>query len=46
MSYHKDIGIELIEKLYDYAEGATWYLQLSMNEAFALTPYLCFGKKE
>lgn len=36
-TYNKDIEIGLIEKLYDYFKGVTWYLQLSMNEAFAIT---------
>lgn len=36
-SYKKDIDTELVDRLYDYFKGVTWYLQLSMNEAFALT---------
>lgn len=35
-SYKKDIDTELVDRLYDYFKGVTWYLQLSMNEAFAL----------
>lgn len=34
--YNKDVDAELVEKLYDYFKGVTWYLQLSMNEVFAL----------
>lgn len=33
----KGVGEELVEKLYEYFCGVTWYLQLSMNEAFSMT---------
>lgn len=36
-SHNKSIDSELIENLYDYFKGVTWYLQLSMNEAFGIT---------
>lgn len=36
-SYNKGVERELVDKLYDYFKGVTWYLQLSMNETFALT---------
>ena len=35
--YGKSISIELIEKVYDDYEGVTWYMQMIMNELFALT---------
>lgn len=37
VNYGKDIQEELVAALYDYFKGVTWYLQLSMNEAFAMT---------
>lgn len=37
----------LVESVYDYFHGVTWYLQLSMNEAFALTtPQSGIGKEQ
>lgn len=36
-SFNKDVDAELVKKLYEYFKGVTWYLQLSMNEAFAIT---------
>lgn len=33
----KEINPELITKAYAYFQGVTWYLQLFMNEAFAMT---------
>lgn len=35
--YDKRIDSELTSAVYDYFKGVTWYLQLSMNEAFAMT---------
>lgn len=35
--YGKTIAPELIEKVYDDYEGTTWYMQMLMNELFALT---------
>ena len=35
--YGKTVAKELVEQLYDCFRGITWYLQLSMNEAFTLT---------
>ncbi len=35
--YEKNISAELIEKVYDDYEGVTWYMQMIMNELFALT---------
>lgn len=35
--YEKTISVELIEKVYDDYEGVTWYMQMIMNELFALT---------
>lgn len=35
--YGKSISTELIEKVYDDYEGVTWYMQMIMNELFALT---------
>lgn len=35
--YGKAIAAELVEKVYDDYEGTTWYLQMLMNELFALT---------
>ena len=32
----KNVEGELVEHLYEYFKGVTWYLQLSMNEAFTL----------
>lgn len=34
--YGKSVNTELVSALYDYFKGVTWYLQLSMNEAFTL----------
>lgn len=36
-TYGKKVDAKLVERLYDYFKGVTWYMQLSMNEAFALT---------
>jgi len=33
----KDVSEELVGSVYDCFHGVTWYLQLSMNEAFSLT---------
>ena len=35
--YEKSISVELIEKVYDEYMGVTWYIQMIMNELFALT---------
>ncbi len=35
--YGKTISEELIEQAYDDYEGVTWYMQMIMNELFALT---------
>lgn len=35
--YGKAIAAELVEKVYDDYEGTTWYMQMLMNELFALT---------
>ena len=35
--YGKTIASELVEKVYDDYEGTTWYIQMLMNELFALT---------
>lgn len=35
--YGKTVAKELVEQLYECFRGITWYLQLSMNEAFTLT---------
>lgn len=35
--HEKSISVELIEKVYDDYEGVTWYMQIIMNELFALT---------
>ena len=34
--YRKSVSAELVSSLYDCFQGITWYLQLSMNEAFAM----------
>ena len=34
--YEKSISVELIEKVYDEYMGVTWYIQMIMNELFAL----------
>lgn len=34
--YNKSIQKELASAIYDYFKGVTWYLQLSMNEAFTM----------
>ena len=34
--YDKTISEVLVSRLYDYFQGITWYLQLSMNEAFTM----------
>lgn len=34
---NRDIDPALIEKVYDEFEGTTWYMQMMMNELFALT---------
>lgn len=34
--YGKTVSEELVSRLYDCFRGITWYLQLSMNEAFTL----------
>lgn len=40
----KDVDNELIEGIYEYFYGVTWYLQLSMNEAYSLTlPHSSIG---
>lgn len=35
--YGKQINSNFVEAIYDYFHGVTWYLQLSMNEAFSMT---------
>ena len=35
--YGKTISEELLEQVYDDYEGVTWYMQMIMNELFALT---------
>ena len=35
--YGKHISAELIEKVYDDYEGVTWFMQMLLNELFALT---------
>lgn len=35
--YDKTVSDTLVAQLYDCFQGITWYLQLSMNEAFAIT---------
>ena len=35
--YRKNVSVELIEKVYDDYEGVTWYMQMIMNELYALT---------
>jgi hypothetical protein len=35
--YDKTVSDTLVAQLYDCFQGITWYLQLSMNEAFAMT---------
>ena len=35
--YDKTVSDALVSRLYDCFQGITWYLQLSMNEAFAMT---------
>ena len=34
--YDKSVSPALVERLYDCFQGITWYLQLSMNEAFTM----------
>ncbi len=34
--YNKSIQKDLVSAIYDYFKGVTWYLQLSMNEAFTM----------
>jgi len=34
--YRKSVSAELVSSLYDSFQGITWYLQLSMNEAFTM----------
>lgn len=44
---NKDVEESLVEEIYDYFNGVTWYLQLSMNEAYALTlPGSTIGKEQ
>lgn len=33
----KDVEDTFVEGVYDYFHGVTWYMQLSMNEAFSMT---------
>lgn len=33
----KEVDDALVEGVYDYFHGVTWYLQLSMNEAYSMT---------
>ena len=35
-NYGKSVASQLVSRLYDSFRGITWYLQLSMNEAFTL----------
>ena len=35
--YKKSISAELIEKVYDDYEGVTWFMQMLLNELFAIT---------
>ena len=35
--YKKNISAELIEKVYDDYEGVTWFMQMLLNELFAIT---------
>lgn len=35
-AYDKTVSTDLVARLYDCFQGITWYLQLSMNEAFTL----------
>ena len=35
--YRKNVSVELIEKVYDDYDGVTWFMQMIMNELFALT---------
>lgn len=34
--YGKSVSLALVERLYECFQGITWYLQLSMNEAFTM----------
>jgi len=44
---NKDVEELLVDGIYDYFKGVTWYLQLSMNEAFAMTlPGEGIGKEQ
>lgn len=36
LRYGKSVSPALVERLYDCFQGITWYLQLSMNEAFTM----------
>ena len=35
--YGKDVDPELVEDIYDSFDGCTWFVQMMMNELFALT---------
>ena len=39
--YGKDVDTTLIENVYDRFEGCTWFVQMMMNELFALTSVGC-----
>ena len=36
LKYEKSVSPALVERLYECFQGVTWYLQLSMNEAFTM----------
>ena len=36
-NYGKNVSVELVEKVYEDFEGVTWFMQMLMNELFALT---------
>ena len=36
LKYEKSVSPALVERLYECFQGITWYLQLSMNEAFTM----------
>ena len=35
--YAKDVDPELVKKVYEYFDGVTWFIQVIMNELFAIT---------
>jgi len=44
--YDKQIDSEAVALVYEIYDGVTWYLQMLMNELFAMTPAGCTAYKE